>query len=366
MQSLRMSDKHPSDMTWQFYLDAKSAWEAMYRECEEALHSIHFEQYIFRADAVGRRFMELFKKKVAEGVKVRLVIDAMGSAEFFLSHLPQELRKAGIDLEFFNPPVVRWRKWIDMLFPRDHSKIMIIDDKTVFTGGVCIDERMETWRDTHLRLRGDLVRAFSQHFDDLWRNVKLGKRYGLRKFHEKFGDFALIVSAGRKRRNAYYKELMQAINAARKEIYLTTPYFVPRRQFIRMLRKAMARGVRVSVMLSCQSNLPCLVFGRQAAGKILKAGGSVYMYKKCMLHNKTIVVDDAWAAVGSSNLDSLSFFHNREANIVTTDPAMIRELKEHFIDDISHAEMLTYSIWKHRPMREKFLSYFLKPMRHFL
>ncbi len=174
------------------------------------------------------------------------------------------------------------------------------------------------------------------------------------------------MSTGRKRRNPFYKELIAALNAAQREILLTTPYFVPRRYFRRLLYQALDRGVNVSLMLSCHSNLPCLTYGRQASGKLLKRGGKVYLYHRSMMHAKTLVVDDTICAVGSSNLDSLSFFHNREMNLFTSNPGMIEALKAQFQNDRQASRLLTYESWLKRPLTEKLLSLALRPVQHLL
>jgi cardiolipin synthase len=152
----------------QFFTRTEHAWEAMLHECAKAETTIDMEQYIFTNDTVGARFIELFIKKQKEGVKVRLICDTVGSYYFYNSPTPQELRRIGIEIRFFNI-VSPWR--IHNIFSwyfRDHRKILIVDGKTAMTGGVGVREDMKNWRDTHVKVTGHIVEEIQNTFNEMW------------------------------------------------------------------------------------------------------------------------------------------------------------------------------------------------------
>ena len=157
-----------SPTTWKFYIRSADAWEAMLADCAAARESIDIEQYIFNDDAIGRQFFEILKKKIGEGVSIRILCDAVGSFDFLNSERERSLIAAGIAIKFFNP-IQPWRignvfSW----FLRDHRKILLIDKTIVHTGGTAIDSRMEDWRDTNVRMTGNIVAEAQKSFDQMW------------------------------------------------------------------------------------------------------------------------------------------------------------------------------------------------------
>lgn len=343
----------------------------MYEDCKKAEISIEYEQYIFENDVVGRRFMRLFIEKAAQGVSVFLICDKYGSGSFFTSPLVRKLRRVGGHFHFYNP--LRW--WQFALpwywFPRTHTKTLLIDSNIAYTGGVCIAERMPDWRDTQIRVTGPVVAEIRRSFDKVEKRV-------FRRYHGKIkrppltippgdGHFSYLTNQPRRSRHHLFDELIRSIRHAEKYIYLTTAYFVPHNRFIELLEQAARRGVDVRLLVPERSDIlladyVCLSY----VPRLRRAGIGIYHYHKSLLHSKTAVIDDSWGTVGSTNFDLLSFFHNREANIMTSEPLAVAELKAHFMADLKHSYAMTPYRWAAIPRWKPCLGYFMRVLKLFL
>ena len=169
------------DFDWKLYLNTPEAWEAMYADCEKAKESIDCEMWILAVDEIGRRFIDLFVKKSLAGVRVRLLLDMVGSYSFYISSLPEELQRSGIEVRFFNP-VSPWRITnFTSNFFRMHHKLLVIDHQIVYTGGINIRDDMKSWRDSNVRLTGELAEEASFIFARAWRIVEQGKFLSFKK-----------------------------------------------------------------------------------------------------------------------------------------------------------------------------------------
>ena len=341
--------------SWKFYLNSQDAWDAMYADCATAKHSIDLEQYIFHDEPTHRRFIELFKKKAIEGISVKLLLDMVGSFDFYESSWVRELREAGVKIVFFHP-ISPWRianftSW----FFRDHRKLLVIDEHIGHTGGVGFNAKTKDWRDTNIRIVGPVVEQMVHAFERI------------SKYSPEFHDsFAFITNAPHPRQRHFYKNLLQALRSARHRIYITTPYFIPPVRLFRALRKAARRGIDVRVLLPRSSDHFFVDLAAQSFfGLAFRAGIKIYRYDTPLLHAKTSIVDDHWGAVGSSNFDHLSFVRCYEANIVTTNLDCIRELAVIFANDIEKAEPLERATWKRRSLVQKILEPFTWPLHGF-
>lgn len=336
--------------------------------CQSATKSIYIEQYIFVVDETGNKFLEIFKKKTAEGVKVRMLLDAVGSYGFYNSALPEELRKLGIEIRFFNS-TSPWRvHTIFSWFFRNHKKTLVVDERAGFTGGTGVGVHMKLWRDTTAYLEGSVVQEIMNSFEEMWviaeeHNIVVRiKELRLKKMSRDF-----ITNSPYFKKRFLYQVIMAALRASQKTIYLTTPYFIPDRRLIRILRLAVHRGVDVRVIVpEIIDVLLVATASHSSFGELLRDGVRIYKYTPATLHAKTIVVDDEWATFGSFNLDSLSFRYNYEANVVTLDSKCVAELKEHFLADLQYSREITYKEWKNRPFLMKFQEFFVRPFRGFL
>ena len=357
-----MSDSPAQTHSWRFYLSPHEAWDAMYESCEQATRSIELEQYILENDAVGRKFMRLFVKKAAQGIKVFVICDTFGSRTLAGSRLVRLLRREGGRFRFYNAV-----SWTDILkpwrwYPRTHVKTLLVDSSIAYTGGVCFALHMRDWRDTQIRITGPVTSQVRQAFDRAEHRGR-GKKPALPKTGE--SEFAYLQNFPLLSWFVIYDALVRAITRAERCIYLTTPFFAPNRRFRRLLAHAALRGIDVRILVPKQSQYAiadwiCLSYSQG----LLRAGARIYHYRPFMLHSKTVVVDDGWATVGSTNMDILSFFRNRESNLVTTNPAAVAELKQHFMRDLESSDELTLGEMDRQPLK-RLVGYLARLFRSF-
>lgn len=364
---------------WKLFRHSGEAWESMLADCEAAQVSIDLEQYIFEYDAIGKRFAEMLKRKAKEGIQVRLLCDAAGSYNLYNSTQASDLVAHGVMVEFFNP-ISPWRinnysSW----FFRDHRKVLVVDSHIGHIGGVGIHQRMHNWRDTHVRIEGPVVHELQYTFEQMWNRVREGKFFRFSKpffASDKSGGrkpqaftkyFYFLTNAPRFHQRFIYHSLIDAIRGARSHVYLTTPYFIPDIRLIRVLRLAARRGVDVRLVVPDASDHPIVDVATQSYfWIILKAKVKIYLYHDHVLHAKTIIIDDDWASVGSANLDNLSLLFNYEANLVSTNRTFVRELKDHFMNDLESSKEITLPIWKQRSRIRKLLEAITWPIHKFL
>ena len=357
-----------TEIEWQFYLTGRDTWEAMLKACEEAEETIDFEQYVFSDDEISCRFVDVFRRKAKEGVKVRVLCDTVGGWNLYNSTLPRELRADGVEIRFFNI-VSPWRiKNFFSWFFRDHRKILVVDKRIGFTGGVGIRDEMASWRDTHVKVEGPIVAEMERAYNELWvQSIDKDLLSRLKKAKTYMRGFHFVTNAPYWRKRFLYYGLIEAIRSAERYIYLTTPYLVPDGRLMRILRLAIRRGVDVRIIVPKQSNMPFVERAAHAHFDILLSSGvRIFQYHHGFLHAKTAVIDDEWATVGSFNLDSLSFTYNYEANIVSTESIFIDEVKKHFATDLNYTREISLAEWRRRPWTQKFREWLVTPIRRFL
>lgn len=356
-----------SGHAWRFYLSPHEAWEAMYEDCALATKSIDMEQYILENDALGRRFVELFIEKAARGVKIFIVCDRYGSSTFYNSPLILKLRHHGGRFYFYNIigywDVFRPWRW----FPRTHIKTLLVDDSIAYTGGVCLCERMKNWRDTQIRITGPVVAQIRGAFDRAELIIRHKRPGKLLKTKDGNEEFSYLQSNPLVSWHIIYSELVEAIGGAERFVYLTTPFFAPNRRFRRLLRDAPAKGVTVMLLVPEHSgdllvDWVCLSYAR----KLLDAGVRIFLYQKSMIHSKTVVIDDRWATVGSTNMDILSFFRNRESNLVIRNTEAVADLKRQFLADLEYSRELTREQLAKEPFWKIPIGYVARLLRSFL
>lgn len=357
---------------WELYTSSEEAWEAMLSAVRTAERSIDIEQYIFTTDAIGQRFVNELLAARRRGVQIRILCDSVGSeGVVFDGFDEQPLLDAGIEVQFFNP-IRYWKFWKLLYFwswyLRDHSKIMIVDGRIGYTGGVGIRMDMSAWRDSHVRVVGPVVEAMSEAFARMWSQVKGGKRLiGNKVRFVSDSAFQFFMNYPKPKQRYIYYEFLKAIKGATKYIYLSTPYFIPSVRFLRALTRAVKRGVDVRLVVPAKSDVFAIDLATQSYFTIaLKAGIKVFQYVPGMIHSKIAVIDDTWASVGSSNLDSLSFLLNYEGNLFSTDLDFASALKEQFDDLFAQSRRLALDYWRARPWYRKFLEFLTWPFHSIL
>jgi cardiolipin synthase len=301
------------------------------------------------------------------GVRVNVLLDAVGAAR--MDHeLVTRMERAGVVVAWFRPP--RWYT-LHKLNNRSHRKILVVDGRVGFTGGVGIAEEWTGdcqdpghWRDTHVRVEGPAVRDLLGGFLDNWAEATGTILSGADHLPvlEPFDDGvpAQVTRSSAEKGSTDAEHLFYtAIACARRRLWVTSAYFAPRSAFVRALCAAVERGVDVRVLVNGPHTDKELVrrAGHRAYEELLACGGRIYEYRRTLLHAKVMTVDGVWATVGSINFDNRSFALNDELNLSTTDPATVALLEDHFRDDLESAEQLRHDTWKARPVAARAVEY---------
>ncbi len=349
---------------------------AMLSAIAAAQKSVSLEAYIFWSDAVGARFRDALTERASHGVEVRVLLDGVGSPKRLSRSDVETLRRAGCRVEFFRPI----RPWmLDVINGRTHRRILVVDGKVGFTGGVGIAKEWEGeadspdhWRDTVVRLEGPVVAQMQSAFQDNWSEVTGELLVGDKYFPAipPAGDVlaAIVPSSPRASSSASQTLYSVAISAAERSISLSNSYFVPNPASVALLTAASRRGVNVRILVPGPINdIPATkASGRSSFGDLLRAGAKIYEYQPTMMHAKTMIVDGTFATVGSTNFDNRSFRYNDEIDAAVFDRGLARRLEQMFETDLEKSRPYTYQQWIHRPALKRFTEWLLLPVRSVL
>jgi len=351
------------------YTENSKVWESILSDCAQAKKSIVLEQFIFVADNLGKKLIDICAERASQGVEVYFLWDAAGSFTFWGSNIAEDLKKKGITLLFWKTLIPGFNKVSDYRswFFRNHRRTIVIDEKIGYTGSICIEEDSVGWRDTNLRIEGPVVIDMSNAFLQMWQKVQGNKRIFLKDtFHDQ--EFRYVTNSPMPGKRHIYKELVTAIKSARKFIYIGTPFFVPTHRIIRVLKNAADRGVDVRILLPERSDkYPTLDFGaRSYFDTLLASKIRIFLYKNINMHSKTAVIDGIWSTVGTLNLDRLSLLYNFEANIISTNSKFTKEIESHFVNDMKNTYEILESEWKKRSFLEKISEILIRLVRKFL
>jgi cardiolipin synthase len=356
--------------------DGPATMREMMAAARVATRSINLETYIFDQDQVGNEFADLLIDKQRQGVTVNVMIDAVGGiatpAAFF-----DRMRQAGIRVLVFNPvnPAKARGKW--ELNNRNHRKLMVVDGRVAFTGGINISSTYANsslfrsrqkpnqvdggkvgWRDTHVKIEGPAVATLQWSFVNLWVQQEGGDLPQAEYFPAltPVGDKIIrVLASDPDHESDIYKALVVAISEAKKSIHITSAYFVPDQQIIDALIAAARRGVDVRLVLPGVSDHSLIRYAGQAFyDQLLEAGVRIFELQIAVLHAKTAVIDGAWSTIGSANIDRRSFIHNYELNVVVIDPAFGAAMESAFNEDLRDSKEVTLELWRHRPWSDRF------------
>jgi cardiolipin synthase len=333
---------------------------AMLEAIRSASETVDFATYVYWTGSIAPEFADALAERAAAGVSVNVLLDAVGAAKMD-RELVDQLEDAGAKVAWFRPP--RWYT-LHKLNNRTHRKILVVDGRVGFTGGVGIAEEWTGncedpghWRDTHVRVEGPVVRDLLGGFLDNWAEATgtilsgRGHLPDLRGVED--GVQAQVTRSAAEKGSTDAEQLFySAIKGARSRIWLTTAYFAPRRAFVDGLCEAVGRGVDV-VVLTNGPHIDKQVVrhaGQRCFQRLLDCGVRVFEYQRTMIHAKTLLVDGQWATVGSINFDNRSFALNDELNISFQDPSLVGVLEKHFIDDLGDARELDAASWRRRPL----------------
>jgi cardiolipin synthase len=344
-------------------VDAGPAYESMEGAIRGARDHVHLMSYIFRDDDAGRRFLVALADKAREGVQVRLLVDGVGSHRLSSAAL-EPLRDAGGRCAEFMPVLPLRPHWRPNL--RNHRKILVVDGRVGFTGGLNIGDeyrgrkrRYAPWRDTHVRIEGPAVLRLQEIFAEDWL-FATDEDLVDERYYVDAGPYAqelvqIVASGPDQDYGTIHSIFFTAISQARRRIRITTPYFVPDPAVLLALKSAAWRGVDVRVLLPGKSDLKLVqTAGRSFYRELLEAGVLLFEHRPGVLHAKTMVVDGAWSTVGSANMDIRSFRLNFEANVLVFGEAFAAQMETIFQADTERAKAVTLESVRRKPRARRF------------
>jgi cardiolipin synthase len=350
-----------------FYHEGNTALAAIQEAIAGARHHVHLEYFIFQPDETGQRMLALLSEKAKQGVQVRVLYDAMGSRRLHRRTL-KALREAGGKCREFLPiNPLRRRIQVNM---RDHRKILVVDGRIAFTGGLNIGDeylgkvpRFGFWRDTHLRLEGPAVahlqRVFAEGWDFAAEEDLRGPEYfpapkiDVPATHHSLTNCTLqVIPSGPDMELKSIREIyFAAILRARRRLWIASPYFVPDAGLRDALCLAGYLGIDVRLLSQNHPDkwIPFYA-GRYYWSDVLGAGVKVYQYSKGMMHSKVVLVDGEWASVGTANLDNRSLHLNFEVNCLIYSPPAVTELEAAFRRDLTDSILVNSEVYARRPL----------------
>ena len=345
---------------------------AMLAAIRAAQHTITLETYIYWSGEVGRQFAEALSERARNGVAVKVMVDWAGSIKME-DALIQTMHDAGVELHQYRP--LHWYN-ITRLNNRTHRKLLVVDGRIGFTGGVGIADLWsghaqdpKHWRDLHFRIEGPVVAQMQAAFNDNWIKTTGVVLNGEGYFppQQRVGDtdahvFVASPAGGSESMHLMY---LMAIAASERSIDLQAAYFVPDPLIMKALLAARQRGVRVRVVVPGKfiDSDTVRLASRAQWGDLLQAGVEIHEYQPTMMHNKLLIVDGLMVSVGSTNFDVRSFRLNDEASLNVYDAGFAARMTEVFEDDLKHTVRYTHEIWARRPLKEKLVEKFIRPLR---
>jgi cardiolipin synthase len=359
-------------------IDGVETFPAMLQAIVRARQYVHLETYILRADRTGRTFAAALSERARAGVQVRLLYDGFGAFPLSSAYLA-DLRRAGVQTLEYRPLRRRrwtWNKWLR----RDHRKILVVDGQYGFVGGINIADDYSPrgfggkgWRDTHAVIQGPLVTDLEEMFRTTWHDAG-GEPYpafpaeSSESVAVPGSELAMAVGTDLVgRRGVIRRHLVHAIRRARRYIYIANAYFVPDRGLRRALRRASRRGVDVKLILPAESDVRSVQWaGERTYAGLLRDGVRVNLWLGSHMHAKTVAIDDAWATIGSYNLDYMSLFWNMEVVVEVVGASTPSRLREQFATDLENCEALDYKTWRHRSWWRRLRSWFFYRFRRVL
>lgn len=350
----------------QIYTYGRDVYDAMLAAIDAATESIYLETYIWKNDAVGREFKEHLARKADEGVAVYVIFDGFGNLV-----VPRAFKRFPSNVHVLRYRAIRRLR--HLLRPRryalDHRKLLVVDGHVAFIGGYNIGSVYATeWRDTHLRISGPDAAPLAQAFVDFWdRNAPHTDTIN-RRYRRRFNSAMMVRSNDAMRLTFPIRDMyLNGIDAAERDICLTSAYFIPDHVVLDSLKRAAARGVNVQVLVPWTSNHIIADWASHAYfTECLRGGIRIFGYQNAMIHAKTCTVDGQATTIGTANIDRLSSVGNYEINTVIASPIIAEQMETIFETDKTNAFELTLEQWQSRPWYVKASERLIKPLRFVL
>ena len=347
----------------QVYFAGEEFFSDLKKEIANAKKFINMEDFIFQFDGIGKEIADLLIKKAKEGVEVNLIIDGVNLANY---KLKSYFKNTGVHLYLF------FRTYIPIfnirINYRDHRKVTIIDNRVAFVGGMNIGDeylgkgKIGYWRDTSVKIYGDIVSTFEKEFyfsmsivkNKFLKDEKTSNEISL-KYEEEDNVYMQVISSGPNYEfPAIRDNYIKLIQEARKSVFIQTPYFVPDDLLLDTLKSAVLSGIDVKIMIPNKADHPFIYWINQYyVAELLRLGANIYRYENGFIHSKTILVDEEVVSVGTCNFDYRSFYLNFEINLNIYNKDVANSFKTQYYKDIAISKKLTFNDFKRRSIFTK-------------
>ena len=359
-----------NDNSVKLLMSGKAKFADMFETIRQAKSSVHLEYFNFRNDSSASLLFDLLKEKRQEGVEIRAMFDGFGNDsnnQPLKKHHLKKLRADSINIVEFDP--IRF-PWVNHIWPRDHRKIVVIDGKTAYTGGMNVadyyivgTEQVGEWRDMHCRIEGSAVNDLQEIFARIWKKATNEAVTDPKYYHPEPSGNKMVGIVNREPRttNKIMRQFyVHAIDDAQDSIKLINPYFTLIPCIKKALKRAIKRGIKVEIMVSAKSDIPLtpdVVF--RNAHKMMELGANVWLYQPGFHHSKIMMVDGRFCTVGSTNLDARSLRFDYEENALIVNRETTKELDDMFDRDKQKSVLLTEEEWdRFRTGWQKFRGWF--------
>ncbi len=352
-------------------INGEEKFPKVFESIKKAQHHIHLEYYIYANEEVGNQLADLLIQKSLEGVEVRFLYDDLGSNKIG-KKLLNRLKEAGVQVSPVNK--IKFKILANRVNYRDHRKIIIVDGREVFTGGINVSDRyinpnnFQYWRDTHLYIKGNGAFYFQFMFFTNWmfateKMINVDEKYFDYDFETSSDQVIQVAPTGPDMKPAIMLSTVSSIFSAKKRIYITTPYFIPVESVLNAIKQQATAGVDVRLLVPEEGD--SLIVNSAAYsyyGELLEANVRIFFYKKGFVHAKTMLVDDDLAVVGTANMDVRSQELNFEVNTLVYDQKINQKLFEAFEYDLKDSKEIFLKDWTKRPKSKVFFEHLARLM----